>query len=87
MIVPTPVCMRCIHLLPIAPFMKCKAFPDGIPEEILLDGNQHQEAVPGDHGFRFEASPYPYFGKVKEMLDLSGLTEKLLAMWGMKAVM
>jgi len=33
----------------------CKAFPDGIPVEILTGGFDHSEAFAGDNGIRFEA--------------------------------
>ena len=32
----------------------CKAFPDGIPNEIAYGDNPHLEPYPGDHGIRFE---------------------------------
>lgn len=32
----------------------CKAFPDGIPEEIAYGPNKHLEPVPGDKGVVFE---------------------------------
>lgn len=31
----------------------CKAFPDGIPNE-LMDRNEHETPFPGDNGIRFE---------------------------------
>lgn len=31
----------------------CKAFPDGIPAEILSGENNHTRAVDGDNGIRF----------------------------------
>lgn len=35
----------------------CDAFPDGIPESILLGGADHREPVDGDHGMQFEQTP------------------------------
>ena len=32
----------------------CKAFLDGIPNEILSGGNDHKEPFKGDNGIRFE---------------------------------
>lgn len=54
-----PVCLECKHRHPTpeagAP-MTCDAFPDGIPEEIIYEGENHDEPYPGDHGIRFELS-------------------------------
>ena len=33
---------------------KCKAFPDGIPNDLLTGQATHHEARKGDHGIRFE---------------------------------
>lgn len=32
----------------------CKAFPDGIPDEISYGTNLHTEPYPGDNGIQFE---------------------------------
>jgi len=52
------LCTGCIHFelnldnddLPI----RCAAFPDGIPDEILWEGVDHHKPYPGDHGIQFE---------------------------------
>lgn len=31
----------------------CKAFPDGIPLEIIWEEVSHDKPYPGDHGYRF----------------------------------
>ena len=33
----------------------CKAFPDGIPQIVLLGEEQHRTPLPGDHGIQYEA--------------------------------
>ena len=38
------ICMRCAHNDPIE--FGCNAFPDGIPDEILISG-KHFKPVPG----------------------------------------
>jgi hypothetical protein len=49
-----PVCIQCKHLIIALGPMKCDAFPDGIPDEILWGGNKHTEPFPGDHGIQFK---------------------------------
>jgi hypothetical protein len=46
-----PVCLHCRHQIS---YSKCKAFPNKIPEDILIQGNQHLEPFTGDHGIQFE---------------------------------
>jgi len=35
-------------------FVFCKAFPDGIPDEIAYGNNDHSMPFPGDHGIQYE---------------------------------
>ena len=46
MIYERPICDTCIHALTDKPGARCKAFPDGIPPEILYGGNNHSEPLP-----------------------------------------
>ena len=32
----------------------CKAFPEGIPEEILLNKKDHRKPIEGDNGIQFD---------------------------------
>lgn len=47
----TPLCNLCIHK---KPGIKCDAFPEGIPMEILRT-NEHFLPVDGDQGIIFES--------------------------------
>ncbi len=43
-------CATCIHFFP--GYGICKAFPDGIPDDIFLGNIDHNEPVEGDHGIQ-----------------------------------
>jgi hypothetical protein len=47
-------CSTCRHLY--ADAFSCAAFPDGIPEEILLGEHQHKTPFDGDNGIRYESA-------------------------------
>jgi len=55
----TPVmnlCQQCIHRnIMDASSYSCKAFPDGIPEEIYNNTHDHTKPFRGDGGIRFES--------------------------------
>jgi len=53
MIGEAPICMWCKHFRRTGP-LACDAFPEGIPDEILLHRNPHLAPFPGDHGIQFE---------------------------------
>lgn len=44
-------CANCAHY---RKQNKCKAFPAGIPAEVLTGRHDHTEPFPGDKGIRFE---------------------------------
>jgi len=50
-----PICFDCKHFdeYSTEPF-KCKAFPKGIPDAILMSEHNHTKPFKGDHGIQFE---------------------------------
>lgn len=45
-------CYKCKHVKPTGD--KCKAFPGGIPVEVLRGKHDHRKPYKGDNGIRFE---------------------------------
>lgn len=54
---PLPICFLCRHRndWAAAGELTCAAFPDGIPDSILVEGGNHFDPIKGDHGIQFEA--------------------------------
>lgn len=52
-----PICEACDRLVAEFGNYHCAAFPDGIPDAIYLEGFDHREPFPGDHGIRFDLDP------------------------------
>jgi len=53
---PAPMCMYCKHLTETLEGRDaCRAFPEGIPDEIYLKYYDHRKEFQGDKGIRFEA--------------------------------
>lgn len=51
----TPVCFDCAHFQGAWKGKpRCKAFPDGIPRELMRRGAKHDAPYSGDHGFRYK---------------------------------
>lgn len=46
-----PICLDCLHY---QGSLKCKAYPSGIPEEIVKSKVDHTKPYKGDHGIQFE---------------------------------
>jgi hypothetical protein len=52
-----PQCSDCKHRFREKGPYRCAAFPDGVPEAVLVGRHDHREPYPGDHGILFELSP------------------------------
>lgn len=51
---PQPLDVQCNSCKNFYGFRKCRAFPDGIPKELLTDKFTHKKAYKGDNGIRYE---------------------------------
>ncbi|NCC86047.1 MAG: hypothetical protein EOM03_18400 [Clostridia bacterium] len=49
-----PQCVRCVHFAAKGKGMRCRAFPGGIPRDILMRKVLHDTPYPGDNGILFE---------------------------------
>ena len=49
----------------------CVAFPDRIPDEILLNLHDHKQPYPGDGGIRFESNERPRISTAAGVKDES----------------
>jgi len=51
---PAPICVKCKWWNKEGLGFTCRAFPGGIPREIILTLHDHRFSFPGDHGIRYE---------------------------------
>ena len=54
---PMSLCFACQRFRRNLGKPTCSAFPDGIPDPILVDGYDHRHPFPGDGGTRFVRNP------------------------------
>ncbi len=52
--VAAPICVGCTHRRGDLLDPRCDAFPDGIPNDILLSQSDHRQPHYGDSGIRFD---------------------------------
>lgn len=57
MSIPQPICMGCTRFHRHELGWKCDAFPDGIPDIVAEEGDNHDKPIPGDHGLLFDPLP------------------------------
>jgi hypothetical protein len=50
-------CITCRHYDRDSWQPTCTAFPEGIPDVVLVEGNPHTLPLPGDHGVGWEPKP------------------------------
>lgn len=53
-----PQCVRCVHFSSEGEDMRCRAFPAGIPRDIMMRRVLHDKPYPGDNGILFEEDPH-----------------------------
>ena len=51
------LCVWCLHLHRADYELKCDAFPDGIPAQIVDSEADHRHTYPGDNGIQFVKDP------------------------------
>lgn len=61
---PQTQCFRCKHFIfdgdaPVGAPNRCTAFPQRIPDDIIIGGFDHRKEYPGDQGVRYEPIEQP----------------------------
>ena len=51
---PAPICLRCARFDRDADNLACEAFPEKIPNDIIMNGADHRSPVQGDQGLLFD---------------------------------
>ena len=78
---PIPLCYFCKHVN-LETGLDCKAFPEGIPGDILFLKYDHRYPLPSDHGIQFELveNPENIYGYITElsMLEIENQVRKIL---------
>lgn len=49
-----PMCSWCNRFNGYEPIMTCRAYPEGIPQEIINNLVDHRKPYKGDHGIQYE---------------------------------
>jgi hypothetical protein len=58
MIGPAPICMTCKHYhFDNYASMTCDAYPDGIPEKIIMNEVDHRKPYKNDNGLTYQPKP------------------------------
>lgn len=76
-----PACGHCLHKIKSGGLdgegWTCKAFPDGIPSDVVLsDGETHVDHLPDDNGFKYSPIVHDDDG-IKFVYDWDGMPVEL----------
>jgi len=74
MIIQIPLCMMCRHRIdtPTEHWFKCKAFPKGIPNDIMFGRHDHHQKYQGDRGITFSPKVLRDAESVYKSVDTPG---------------